>query len=118
MSRTIREYLLDMRDYVAQIASFVQDGREGFMQDRKTQFAVIRAYEVIGEIAKRLPDDFLQTQSHIAWQDIRDFRDFLAHNYHRVRLDIVWSAVEKQPELEAAIEALLLTLEDLNDNAQ
>ncbi len=87
MSITVRNYLLDMRDYIQEIAGFVQGGREHFMGDRKTQYAVIRAYEVIGEIAKRLPEEMLMTQPQIAWQDIKAFRDFLAHNYHRVRPD-------------------------------
>lgn len=80
------------------------------MADEKTQFAVIRAYEVIGEITKRLPETLLNTQPHIAWQDIKEFRDFLAHNYDRVRLDILWGAVEKLPDLQAAITLLLATL--------
>lgn len=37
MSSTPRRYLLDMRDYTREIAGFVQDGREHFMRDRKTQ---------------------------------------------------------------------------------
>lgn len=111
MSITVRSYLLDMRDYAQEIAGFVENGREHFMLDRKTQYAVIRAYEVIGEIAKRLPEDVLMTQPQIAWRDIKEFRDFLAHNYHRVRLDIVWEAVEKLPQLQAAIAAMLSALE-------
>lgn len=103
----VQRYLNDMLDYAKTVADFTVDGREAFMKDRKTQFAAIRAYEVIGEIAKRLPDDLLETQAHIEWKQIKAFRDFLAHNYERIRLDAVWNAVEKLPELQTAIEVMI-----------
>jgi len=103
----VQQYLKDMLDYAKTIADFTADGRESFMADRKTQFAVIRAYEVIGEIAKRLPDDLQETQAHIEWKQIKAFRDFLAHNYERIRPDTVWNAVEKLPELQTAIEIMI-----------
>ena|SRR5258707_15002330 len=115
MSRTPREYLHDLNHYIERVADFTKDGRDEFMKDDKTQFAVIRAYEVIGEIAKRLPQELLTTQPHIAWQDIKEFRDFLAHNYERIRLDIVWGAVEKLPELEVAVESMLISLDAPKD---
>lgn len=55
--KSTRDYLNDMLDYLDNIQLFTADGRESFLDDRKTQFAVIRAYEVIGEIAKRLPEE-------------------------------------------------------------
>lgn len=110
-----QQHLMDMLDYAQAVADFTTDGRESFMNDRKTQFAVIRAYEVIGEIAKRLPDDLLETQNHIEWKQIKAFRDFLAHNYERIRPGTVWNAVEKLPELQAAIEAMIQQVSDEND---
>lgn len=111
MSKT-QQHLTDMLEYIGMIAEFSADGREAFLDDRKTQFAIIRAYEVIGEIAKRLPDELLTTQAHIEWKQIKAFRDFLAHNYERIRPDTVWNAVEKLPQLREAIEAMLVELSD------
>ncbi|MBZ0279146.1 MAG: DUF86 domain-containing protein [Anaerolineae bacterium] len=107
-----QQYLRDILIYLTDVEKFTVDGRDAFRQDRKTQFAVIRAYEVIGEIVKRLPEDLLNTQPEIEWQDIKAFRDFLAHNYDRVQLDIVWGAVIKLSELKTAIETMLTSLED------
>lgn len=112
----VQQYLEDMLDYVKAIADFTADGRESFMDDRKTQFAVIRAYEVIGEITKRLPEDLFESQAHIEWKQIKAFRDFLVHNYERIRPDVVWSAVEKLPELRAAIEIMIQQLSEDNDD--
>ncbi len=107
-----QDYLFDMLDYVDKIERFTVDGREAFYADAKTQMAVIRGYEVIGEIAKRLPDDLLIQQPDIPWKKIKGFRDFLAHHYEEVTLEIVWEAVEDLPALRAAAQALLDSLVD------
>lgn len=79
MSKTARDYLVDLLDYIRKVADFTQEGHSVFMADEKTQFAVIRAYEVIGEIVKRLPPELLETQPEVEWQAIKEFRDFLSH---------------------------------------
>lgn len=105
--KTERDYLVDILDYVGKIEQFTQEGREAFYADERTQYAVIRCYEVIGEIAKRIPDAILQKQPHIPWKKIRGFRDYLAHHYEEVTLAIVWEAVEEMPALRDATQYLL-----------
>jgi uncharacterized protein with HEPN domain len=107
---TTRDYLLDLLDYLERIETFTADGRDAFYADTKTQMAVIRAYEVIGHIAKQLPADLLESQPQAEWKQVKGFRDFLAHNYEEVMLSIVWGAVEKLPVLRGATEALLTGL--------
>lgn len=111
-----RQYLLDMLAYSDKITDFTADGRDTFYADEKTQLAVIRCYEIIGEIAKRLPDNLLNTQAHIPWKQIKGFRDFLAHHYTEVTLDIVWQSVTEMTELKQAIETILANLPDDETN--
>lgn len=110
--RSTEQLLRDILSYLRDIEAFTIEGRGTFMRERKTHYAVVRAYEVIGEIVKRLPAELLATQPGIAWQDIKEFRDFLAHNYDRIRLDVVWDAVDQLPQLKAAIEVMLASLRD------
>lgn len=98
--------------YIARIEQTVQDGKVAFYANYVIQDAVIRQYEVIGEIAKRLPPDLLAQQTTIDWKSIKGFRDFLAHNYDRVDVGIIWDAVEKLPALRASVEAMLASLPD------
>lgn len=50
----------------------------------------------------------LQTQAHIQWQDLKDMRNFLAHDYRGVDLDIVFSVVKVElPILSAAFIVFL-----------
>jgi uncharacterized protein with HEPN domain len=106
MSRE-RDYLSDLLAYVERIEEFTQEGRTVFYHDEKTQYAVVRCYEIIGEIVKRLPEDRLSRYPEVPWRRVKGFRDYLAHHYDEVTIDIVWDAVEQLPVLRQAVEAML-----------
>lgn len=103
-------YLRDLLDQLQKVEDFTTNGREAFFSDEKTQYAVMRAYEVIGEIVKRLPQSVRESNTQINWRKLVGFRDFLAHNYEELILEFVWNAVEDLPNLRAAVETLLNTL--------
>jgi uncharacterized protein with HEPN domain len=110
--RNTIDYLQDMLQEMRDIAEFTQNGKTDFLQDTKTRKAVIRSYEIMGEIAKRLPESFRQMQTQVDWRRLIGFRDFLAHHYEEVILENVWEAVADLPNLRQAIEALISTLEN------
>lgn len=86
----------------------MRDGKETFLSDRKTQDAVIRNLEVIGQAVKDLGSDTLSTQSAIPWKQIARTRDILAHQYLGVDIKLVWNIVEKQlPKLEKAVRDIV-----------
>lgn len=107
-----RDSLLDMLEYIGHLESFTIGGRAALNADIRTQLAVRKAYEVLGEIAKRLPDSLLGQQPHIRWRALKGFRDVLSHQYDKIDLNLVWDAVEDLPSLRAAVEALLAGLPD------
>jgi uncharacterized protein with HEPN domain len=106
----LRDYLLDLKDYGDRVAYATRDGKEAFDESFVIQDAVIRQYQVIGEIVKRLPAELLATQPDVNWQAVKGFRDFLAHHYDRVDLTIVFQAVAQLPALQQAIESMLGSL--------
>lgn len=61
-----------------------------FLQDYKTQDAVIRNIEILGEAAKLLSDETKKKYSNLPWKDIAGTRDKLIHDYFGVNIDIVW----------------------------
>lgn len=90
MKKTNRDYLLDCLEYLNDILTFRAGlDEESFSSNRKTQLAVIRAFEVIGEIIKRVPQNMLDTQPHIDWRALKGFRDILIHQYDNIDLTIV-----------------------------
>lgn len=70
------------------------------------QLAVIRVYEVIGEIVKRLPQTVRDDHPEVDWRKLAGFRDFLSHNYDEIILEFVWQAIDDLPDLRAKIEAV------------
>jgi uncharacterized protein with HEPN domain len=61
-----------------------------FIKDNKTIDAVIRNFEIIGEAANRLPEDFKEKNSQIDWYRIIGFRNRIVHDYMGIDYSIVW----------------------------
>jgi len=92
-----RELLSDIFEACRRIETFVE-GRsyDIFRNDIKTQDAVIRNIEIIGEAVKLLSDDFKEKHSTIEWKKIAGMRNKLIHFYFGVNLDIVWSVAKTE----------------------
>jgi uncharacterized protein with HEPN domain len=73
---------------------------ETFQSDSKTIDAVIRNFEIIGEAANRLPENFKENYPDIDWFKIRGFRNRIVHDYMGIDFEIVWLIREQfLPEL-------------------
>ena len=109
MRRDYRLYLDDILDAIHQIRSYVQGQDEAaFASDRKTQDAVIRNLEIIGEAAGNLPADAKEMAREVDWRKITGLRNILIHEYFGINLPIVWDVVRnKLAPLEAACRRLL-----------
>ena len=80
------------------------------MADRKTQDAVIRNLEIIGEacnnVAKNHPD-FAVQHATVPWGFAYEMRNALTHGYFTVDLAIVWQTIRNDlPTLKAQVSAL------------
>jgi len=109
--RDFHLYLVDILDSGSAVLSFVKDlSFEEFCNDRKTSSAVIREFEIIGEAAGKLPDDLKRKRPDVEWQDIKDFRNLLIHEYFGVDLEIVWKIIQDNlPVLMDAAREILQT---------
>lgn len=67
---------------------------DAFINDAKTIDAVIRNFEIIGEAANRLPEDFKDSHPEIDWHRIRGFRNRIVHDYFGIDFSIVWEIKE------------------------
>lgn len=67
---------------------------ESFLKDSKTVDAVIRNFEIIGEAANRLPEEFKDLHTSIDWHKIRGFRNRIVHDYMGIDYEIVWQIKE------------------------
>jgi uncharacterized protein with HEPN domain len=88
--------------------SYTQDGPEFFLADTRTQDAVIRNLEVIGEAVKSVSEDRKSSHSDIPWKQIAGMRDTLIHRYFGVNLTLVWDVVAKElPTFRKRIDSML-----------
>ncbi len=84
--------------------------RSGFLEDVKTQAAVLHELLVIGEAVKRLSEEFRTTHPEVPWKLIAGTRDKLIHHYDIVDLAEVWRMVTSDlPLLVRLVEPLAPT---------
>ena len=67
---------------------------EQFIADSRTVDAVVRNFEIIGEAANRLPEEFKDGHPDIDWHRIRGFRNRIVHDYFGIDYSIVWTIKE------------------------
>ena len=111
MKKDDRVYFLHIRDAIERVAEYTTDGKDAFFADRKTQDAVVRNLEVIGEAVKHVSTELKAAHPDIPWQQIAGMRDKMIHEYFGVNLKVVWEVVAR--DLRELKGKILAILEDL-----
>ena len=101
-------YIDDIRDSIEAIKNYTAGlTKEDFFNSTEKQDAVYRRFEVIGEAANRVPDEFRNQYPQIPWNKIIGMRNVLIHEYDSIDLDRVWETIQKDiPELEGYIKLI------------
>jgi uncharacterized protein with HEPN domain len=96
MSRLQDDYLRDMLENAEKALSFVNGmSYEDFETDDKAVYAVIRAFEIIGEAARQIPESTKEINPAIPWREIMGMRNKLTHEYFGVNTKVVWRTVHE-----------------------
>jgi uncharacterized protein with HEPN domain len=108
MKEEFSDYLNDIVKSMNLSQDFINNQTlQSFKADDKTQFAVIRCLEVIGEATKRLPNNIRIANPEIPWKAMAGMRDRLIHGYDVVDPEIVWITVTQTiPEIIQKIKNL------------
>ena len=111
MPRDYKQHLEDILQAVKSITDYTQGmDFEEFQKDRKTQDAVIRNLEVIGEAARAVPQKIREKAGENEWQKIVALRNILIHEYFGVNLNIIWDVIQnKLQTLEKTCKKLLIS---------
>lgn len=88
------DLIRDISESINRIISYTENIHyEQFKKDFKTQDAVFRNIEIMGEAVKSLSDKIKSRHPEIPWKNIAGTRDKLIHDYFGVNIDIVWDIV-------------------------
>ena len=104
MPRDIRVHLEDILEACKRVGNYTSGlSLEQFRADQKTLDAVVRNLEVIGEAAKKVPEDVRKAVA-VDWRRIAGLKDILIHEYFRIDVEIIGDIIRtKVPALSRLI---------------
>ncbi|WP_148268699.1 DUF86 domain-containing protein [Azoarcus olearius] len=95
----------DMLAALAEIESFAQVGEAAFMADLRTQRAIERSFEILGEAASQLSTELRARYAEVPWRVVIDHRNRLIHGYASIEPARVWQTIVRDlPGLRASLE--------------
>ena len=72
------------------------DNYHEFEQNNIYQNAILTPVTQIGELVKRLPNEFRIEYTEIPWKNIAGMRDIVVHNYETIDKLILWNVADKE----------------------
>jgi len=111
----VRDYSIYLKDILSNIENaerFITGiSFEEFTRDYKTNYAVVRCLEIIGEASRRIPQGMRNKYPDIPWKTIVGTRNVIVHEYAAVDLTEVWkTTVNDLPPLKKQILKILSDL--------
>jgi uncharacterized protein with HEPN domain len=106
--RRDQDYLGDIREAIQRIVAYTANlTYEQFVKDYKTQDAVVRNFEVIGEATKNLSASLKRNYPEVPWKGLAGLRDKMIHHYFGINYEIVWTIAREE------LSGLLSQIEDI-----
>jgi uncharacterized protein with HEPN domain len=102
-------YLWDMLQAATRIQRFTENlSFDAYQESDLVQSAVERQFEILGEAARRISEEFKQSHAEIPWSGIIGQRNVIAHQYDDIQQTQLWSVVKGNiPTLITQIEGLI-----------
>ena len=107
-----RLYLIHIREAIERIEEYTREGKDAFLEDHRTQDAVLRNLHTLAESTQRISGDLKAKHSQVEWRTLSAFRNVVVHDYLGISLDRVWDIIKNDlPTLKKNITAILETFE-------
>ncbi len=108
----VMDYLGHIVEAIDRIHRYVEDMTElTFLDDEKTQDAVVRNFEILGEAAHNVEVHhaaFAALHPEVPWALMYTMRNRVSHGYFKVDYELVWKTIHVDlPELRGQVVALI-----------
>jgi len=102
-------FILHIKDCLKHIDSHLKGtNKKSFYKSVKTQDAVLRRLEIIGEAANKLPAVFKKKYPEVKWRSIIGARNKLIHEYFGINLDLIWEIIRNDlPILKKQLDKIV-----------
>ena len=109
MKRDYKSFLKDIDENVKKIKKFTKNVEfDEFKNNEEKIYAVTKAFEIIGEASKNIPEEIREKYKDVEWKKIIRHRDFLSHYYWGVELNEEWKIVKDDlDKLEKQIKEII-----------
>jgi uncharacterized protein with HEPN domain len=106
---TDAEYLAHIESAILQIKAHTAGlSQEAYEADSKTQRAVERNLQIVGDAVHKLSKGLREAQPQIPWNDVYAARNVVVHHYFGVNQKILWDILHSDLEpLLTAVQELL-----------
>ena len=109
MNRSDKKRIEDILEFATKLSRYVDKGFDEFRAEEGSGLAIERLIELIGEASSHLSEEYKTALPNVEWKDIAGMRVLLAHAYHRVDFEVVWTAATVSvPNLVILIKSLEL----------
>lgn len=107
--RPDKDFLSDIQEAARRVATYTAGMTyEAFLADTRTQDAVVRNLEIIGEATRNLSAELRVQHPDMPWKGMVGVRDRLIHHYFGVNLDVVWHIVTTElPDVASRIDEMI-----------
>ena len=109
MSATYRdenciEHMIEACRKIRRIADV---SRTDYESSEEKQLALERLFEIVGEAASKVSEDFKKTHPQLPWREATAMRNFVVRDYAGVDIDVIWDSAQKDiPQLLLELEAI------------
>jgi len=86
------EHILESINYIFDFTQGLDF--DGFKTDVKSQFAIIKNLEIIGEASYKLTNEFREQHPEVSWRKVIGLRHVLVHGYYQIKLEIIWEIIQ------------------------
>jgi len=93
--KNIESFIEDMIQAIESIESYKVSSYESFLDDDRTQDAIMYNIIILGEAANQIKSEFKLIHPEIPWASMIGTRNVIVHGYDQVKLQIVWDIVTK-----------------------